>query len=79
MATETVSALVFLNKIISWDGKSQDIIEALTTAFEAKDYLDCITNLKARGVEPLLYINILDKVCPLSTPTRCIRFTSIRK
>ena len=51
-------------KIISWHGKSRDIEQVLITALEADDYLDCIKDLKAQGVDPLSYIENLDKVSP---------------
>ena len=54
---------MLLNKVVNWDGKSQDIYQALTAAFGAKDYLDFIKNLQAHGIEPLSYIDGLDKVC----------------
>lgn len=57
-----VSASIWLNKLISWDGGSQDINQVLTAAFGAGDYLDCIKDLRARGIDPLSYINSLDKV-----------------
>ena len=59
----TISASVPLAKVANWDGESQDFDQILTTAFEAEDYLDCIGNLQARGLDPLSYINNLDKVC----------------
>ena len=62
MGTHTVSASTSLIKVIDWDGESQDIKKTLTTAFEAKDYLDCIKDLRAQNIEPLSYINSLDKV-----------------
>ena len=49
-------------KIVNWDETSQDIERALVTALEADDYLDCIKDLKAQGVDPLSYIENLDKV-----------------
>ena len=52
----------WLARIVNWDGESQDIGRVITVAFGAEDYLDCIGNLEARGVEPLWYINNLDKV-----------------
>jgi len=60
--SQVVSAAIHLTKIVNWDGTSQDIKQVLTTAFEAKDYLDCIKNLRAQDVDPLSYINSLDKV-----------------
>ncbi|KAF9649192.1 hypothetical protein BDM02DRAFT_3186490 [Thelephora ganbajun] len=62
MATDTVSAKTSLMRIVSWDGKSQNIYQVLTTAFEAKDYLDCIKDLRAQNIDPPSYINSLDKV-----------------
>lgn len=52
-----------LMKIANWDGKSR-IDQALIAAFEAMDYLDCIKNLRARQIEPQLYINSLGGVSP---------------
>jgi hypothetical protein len=57
-----LSAAVSLVKVANWDGESQDIDRVLTTAFEANEYLDCIKNLRALNIEPLSYINGLDKV-----------------
>ena len=59
----TISTPILLNKVVNWDGKSQDIYQALTAAFGAKDYLHSIENLQAHGIEPLSYIDGLDKVC----------------
>lgn len=55
------SASVFLMEVVNWDGKPQ-VSRALTAAFDAEDYLECIKNLHARHIEPQLYINSLDKV-----------------
>lgn len=63
MASQTNSASASLEKVANWDGKSQDIYQVLITAFEAKDYPECIKNLRAIGVDPKSYINSLDKVC----------------
>ena len=63
MASQTVPAPLWLNDLVNSDGNSPNINQILTTAFAAGDYLDCIKNLKERGVEPLSYINSLDKVC----------------
>lgn len=60
--TRTTSASISLIKVASWDGKSQNITQALIAAFEADDYLDCVKNLQAQNIEPLSYINSLDKV-----------------
>ena len=59
------SASVPLMEIVKWDGVSQvqSIIQTLLDAFKAKDYLDCVGNLEAHGIEPSIYINNLDKVC----------------
>jgi len=43
--------------------------QALTTAFEAKDYLDCIDNLQKRGIIPLEYTDNLDEVGSYSVST----------
>ena len=56
-------------KVANWDGESRDIGQALTAAFQADDYLECIKNLRARKIEPLSYINNLDKVSSCSIPT----------
>jgi len=74
-ANQAVSALMM--KIANWDGKPQDIYEALTTAFETRDYLDCIKDLKARNIDPLLYINSLDRVSSHSIPKRHAWFVMI--
>jgi len=58
-ASPTATCLI---KIANWDGEFQDIQGVLTTAFDAKDYLDCIKNLRAQNVDPLSYIDSLDKV-----------------
>ena len=60
--SHAVSAETCLIKIVNWDGKSQDIKQVLTAAFNAEDYLDCIKNLRARNVNPLSYIDSLDRV-----------------
>ena len=52
----------FLDKIRHWDGSSEDIKQVLTAAFDAKDYRDCIEDFRMRNIEPLSYINSLDKV-----------------
>ncbi|KAF9642298.1 kinase-like protein [Thelephora ganbajun] len=81
VTTDTVSASISLKKIVNWDGKSQDIDQALTIAFEADDYLNYIKNLKALDIDPLSYINNLDKIID-GLPTdsdlrkRCIRALS---
>ena len=56
------SASIPLKEIANWDGKSQDISRVLTAAFGAKDYLDCIKDLRVIGIDPQSYINSLDKV-----------------
>ena len=60
--TQAVSASTSLIKIAAWDGTSHDIKQVLTSAFDATDYLDCIKNLRERNIDPLSYINNLDKV-----------------
>jgi len=60
--SRVVSAKIRLTRVVDWDGASQDIKQVLTAAFEAKDYLDCIKNLRAQNIDPLSYINSLDKV-----------------
>lgn len=66
ITTQAVSASTLLNKVVHWDGSPRDIELVLNAAFDAKDYLDCILNLPARNIDPLLYINSLDKVCSRS-------------
>jgi len=68
MTTRTVSASISLIKVVNWDGKSQDIKQAPAAAFEAEDYVDCIESLRERNIDPLLYINSLDKVMSYSIP-----------
>ena len=62
LSTRKAFALVLLKKVAGWDGISEGISEVLTTAFGAEDYLDCVRNLEAHGIEPLSYIDNLDKV-----------------
>lgn len=62
MTTQAVSASIFLIRVVNWDGTSQDIGQALIAAFDANDYLDCVKNLRAQNIEPLSYIDSLDKV-----------------
>ena len=64
--TQAVSASILLNKVVHWNGSPHDITQVLNAAFDANDYPDCITNLRARNIDPLLYINSLDKVCSCS-------------
>jgi hypothetical protein len=64
------SASALLIEVVDWDGASQDIEQVLTTIFQADDYLDIITNLGAQGVDPVSYIDNLDKVGSHSTPKR---------
>ena len=70
-----LSAAISLMKIANWDGKSQDIIQVLVIAFETNDYLDCIRNLQAQNIEPLSYINSLDKVSSCSILKQCTCLT----
>ena len=65
-ATHVVSASISLKKVANWDGKSQDINQALTAAFGADDYPDCIKDLRANDIDPPSYINNLDQVSPYS-------------
>jgi hypothetical protein len=64
------SASASLIMVVDWDGASQDIEQALVTIFEADDYPDIIKNLKAQHVDPISYIDNLDKVGSHSTPKR---------
>ena len=58
----STSASTSLMKVANWDGKSRDIGQVLTAAFDANEYLDCIKNLRALDIDPLSYINNLDMV-----------------
>jgi len=58
----STSASILLMKISKWAGTSQDVSQVLTAAFDADDYPDRIRDLRARNIEPLSYINGLDKV-----------------
>ena len=60
----TLSASIFLKEIADWDGKSEEIDRTLIAAFEADSYLKCIPDLWPQDIEPLSYINNLDKVSP---------------
>ena len=66
----TTSTPLLLDEVVNWDGKSPDIDQVLTAAFGAEDYLDSIRNLQSRGIDPLSYINSLDKVCAHSVSAR---------
>jgi len=43
---------------------TQEAAQTLTAMFDASDYLDCIKDLNAYGVDPQSYINGLDAVSP---------------
>ena len=62
MATQIVSPSVYLDEVINWDGKSRHITQALAALFEAEEYPHWIEDLGAQGIEPLEYIDSLDKV-----------------
>ena len=64
--TQAVSASISLIRVAAWDGTSQDIKQELTSAFDAMDYLDCIKNLRERNIDPVSYINSLDRVSSCS-------------
>ena len=68
IASHKDSASISLRKIADWDEESKDIYQVVATAFAARDYLDCIKNLQASGINPKSYINGLDKV--RSTPSQ---------
>ena len=76
-AARTSSASYSLSDISDWDGKSQGIEQILVTAFEAEDYLDCIGHLGALNIDPLSYINNLDKVCTHQIPTQHAQFLTV--
>ena len=71
-------AATFLRKVAEWDGNSPNIDQVLTAAFEADDYLDCVNDLEAQNVDPLLYINSLDKVSSYSIPKQRTWLTAMR-
>ncbi|KAF9646793.1 kinase-like protein [Thelephora ganbajun] len=78
ITTDAVSAKTPLMMVANWDGESRDIYQLLTIAFEAEDYLDCIKDLEALGINPLSYIDNLDKIIdnlPVESEPRkrCIR------
>lgn len=75
MDAQAVSASISLIKVVNWDGKSQDINQVLTAAFDAEDYLDCIKNLRQRNIDPQSYIDGLDKVSPYSIQKHHAWFT----
>jgi hypothetical protein len=80
MSPQMVPTPLWLSDIVNWDGNSPDIDQLLTTAFGAKDYPESIKDLKARGIEPLSYINTLDKVCLHSIPShQASLLTTMRK
>lgn len=64
VATTTDGTPALISLIANWDGESQDTSEILTTVFEAKDYMDCIKNLRTIGIDPPSFVNNLDKVGP---------------
>jgi len=65
---ESVSASISLIEVANWDGRSEQIHKALTAAFDAEDYLECLKSLQARQIEPRSYINNLDKASSYLTP-----------
>ena len=73
----SASAAISLMEVANWDGKSQEIHKALASVFDAMDYLECIKNLRARQIEPRLYINNLDKVSSHPTPKYLTQFIAI--
>ncbi|KAF9789408.1 kinase-like domain-containing protein [Thelephora terrestris] len=63
MTSDTIrDTPLWLDTVVNWDGNSPDIHQALIAGFEAEDYLTCIKGLEERGIEPVSYINNLDKV-----------------
>ena len=76
-AARTSSASYSLSDIADWDGKSQSIEQILVTAFKAEDYSDCIGHLGALNIDPLSYINNLDKVCVRQIPTQHAQFLTV--
>ena len=78
-ARRSTSALISLTKVAHRDGTSQDINQVLATAFRADDYLDCIKDLQARNIDPLSYINGLDKAGSHSSPMPHITDNDLRQ
>jgi len=74
-AAGSTSAAISLKEVAKWDGKSQEIYKVLTAAFDAEDYPECIKDLRAREIEPLLYVDNLNKVGSVSQPLA--RFVTI--
>lgn len=64
------SASISLMKIVNWDGTSHDIEQVLVAAFDADDYPDCIKVLQEQRIDPILYIDNLDKVSSYSISNR---------
>ena len=75
-AIHAISASSSLIKIANWDGESQGISHTLTAAFGADDYLECIKDLRVREIDPLSYIDNLDKVS-YSIPNHYLQFITI--
>ena len=67
MTAQVVPASDLLNKIANWDRwRPHDIDQVLNAAFDADDYPDCIRDLRAQNIDPLLYIESLNMVGSLS-------------
>lgn len=64
VVTTTKDTPALISMIANWDGKSQDTSEILTAVFKDEDYMDCIGNLRATDIDPLSFVNNLDKVGP---------------
>ena len=77
MTARPVSALTSLEKIANWDGESQDVEQTLVAALTADDYPERIKDLRRPGIDPLSYINNLDKVNSHSTPEHYPRFMTV--
>lgn len=61
-ATPRGSALAHLSLISQGKVSPQNTREALTAAFVADDYIECINNLPGLNVDPQAYIDGLDQV-----------------
>lgn len=70
-------AATYLAKVADWDGVSQDVREALASAFEANDYSACIKDLSAKGIRPMPFINNLNKVGSHPISKRLARLIAI--
>ena len=71
------SASKYLYEIANWDGDPTTVNQLLAATFGAKDYLECIKNLEAHGIRPLLYIDSLDKASAHSILMQHTQFVTV--